>query len=73
MYTMIHDSDEVAAKKSLDVMTELYRKGIWNDAKTVNIIATACLSSNVKLLTAALTFFLSGDQPVPESSEDEEV
>lgn len=38
----------------------------------MNIIATACLSSNAKLLTAALTFFLSGDQYEADLSDEEE-
>ena len=49
MYTMLRDSSAVAAKKSLDVMVELYRKNIWNDAKTVNVITTACFSSVTKV------------------------
>ena len=42
MFTMLKDSHKIAAKTSLDVMIELYRKNIWRDAKTVNVIATAC-------------------------------
>ena len=42
MFTMLKDSNKIAAKTSLDVMIELYRKNIWRDAKTVNVIATAC-------------------------------
>lgn len=30
MFTMLKDADETAARKSLDVMTELYRKNIWS-------------------------------------------
>ena len=41
---MLKDSNLLAAKKSLDVMIELYKKNIWKDAKTVNVIASACLS-----------------------------
>ena len=42
MFTMLKDSHKIAAKTSLDVMIELYRKNVWKDAKTVNVIATAC-------------------------------
>ena len=42
MFTMLKDSNKIAAKTSLDVMIELYRKNVWRDAKTVNVIATAC-------------------------------
>jgi hypothetical protein len=30
-------------------MIELYKKNIWNDAKTVNVIATACFSRFTKV------------------------
>ena len=49
MYTMLRDTNVIAAKKSLDVMVELYRKNIWNDAKTVNVLTTACFSSVTKV------------------------
>lgn len=42
MFKMLSDAHVTAAKTSLDVMTELYRRGIWRDEKTVNVIATAC-------------------------------
>ena len=32
------DGSELAAKKSLAVLTELWRRGIWRDARTVNVI-----------------------------------
>ena len=56
MYTMLKDSNAVAAKMSLDVMVELYRKNIWNDAKTVNVITTACFS-NVAKVTVRVSLF----------------
>lgn len=44
MYSMLKDENETAARKSLDVMVALYRKRVWTDARTVNVIATACTS-----------------------------
>lgn len=70
MYTMLSDSDVIAAKKSLDIMIELYYKGIWNDAKTVNVIATACVSPSSKILTTALKFFLTTEIPQEDDEED---
>lgn len=78
MYTMLRDNNATAAKISLDVMVELYRRNIWwvdvtiwtslnrnscslksldfsfcfcyrNDAKTVNVITTACFSKVTKV------------------------
>ncbi|XP_077983865.1 protein SDA1 homolog [Glandiceps talaboti] len=76
MYTMLRDSNAIAAKMSLDVIIELYRRNIWNDAKTVNVISTACFSKVTKILVAALKFFLgkdedeSGDESDSDSDDD---
>uniref|UniRef100_A0A8L2QIL2 Protein SDA1 n=2 Tax=Murinae TaxID=39107 RepID=A0A8L2QIL2_RAT len=71
MYTMLRDSNATAAKMSLDVMIELYRRNIWNDAKTVNVITTACFSKITKILVAALTFFLGKDEEEKQDSDSE--
>ena len=58
---MLKDSNLLAAKKSLDVMVELYKKNVWKDAKTVNVVASACLSDLSKVLNIRfwlIIFFL---------------
>ncbi|NWH75358.1 SDA1 protein, partial [Piaya cayana] len=71
MYTMLRDSNPTAAKISLDVMIELYRRNIWNDAKTVNVITTACFSKVTKVLVAGLKFFLGKDEDEKQDSDSE--
>ncbi|XP_005304163.2 protein SDA1 homolog isoform X1 [Chrysemys picta bellii] len=71
MYTMLRDSNPTAAKISLDVMIELYRRNIWNDAKTVNVITTACFSKVTKILVAGLKFFLGKDEDEKKDSDSE--
>lgn len=44
MYTMLEDGSETAARRSLDVIVELYRRNLWTDGRTVNVLASACLS-----------------------------
>ena len=69
------DSQAVAVKTSLDVMIELYKKKIWNDKKTVNIISTACYSKSAKIMVAALKLFLGneeGEQDEDSSSDEDE-
>ena len=77
MYRMLQDSSPVAAKMSLDVLIELYRKNIWNNPKTVQVIATGCFSKTTKLVVAALKFFLGvekkEDDGEEESSSESEV
>merc|ERR1719167_961445 len=70
---MLKDSAAIAAKTSLDVLATLYRKNVWRDAKTVNVIATGCFSKETKILVTATKFFLgSDDQDDDENSDDEE-
>ncbi|XP_030598409.1 protein SDA1 homolog isoform X1 [Archocentrus centrarchus] len=71
MYTMLRDSNPIAAKISLDVMVELYKRNIWNDAKTVNVITTACFSKVTKILVAGLKFFLGTDDGEKNDSDSE--
>ncbi|XP_025088125.1 protein SDA1 homolog [Pomacea canaliculata] len=72
MYSMLRESHPIAAKMSLDVMIELYRRNVWNDAKTVNVIVTACFSKVTKILVAALQFFLGKQDEAEESDSEEE-
>lgn len=70
MYTMLKDSNPKAAKMSIDIMIELYKKNIWNDSKTVNVIANVgCFSKTTKVMVAALKFFL-GTDPDEKGSDD---
>ncbi|KAI8918558.1 SDA1-domain-containing protein [Powellomyces hirtus] len=74
MYTMLKDSNEIAAKKSLEVMIDLYGKNVWHDAKTVNVIAEACFSPSIKLCAPALHFFLgTNDKKDDEDDSDVDV
>ena len=45
MYGVIADDNEPAAKKSLAVCTELWRRHVWRDARTVNVIGARWLWS----------------------------
>lgn len=54
MYGMLKDANPKAAKMSADIMIELYKKNIWNDAKTVNVIASVgCFSNITKVRNAS--------------------
>ncbi|KAK7498701.1 hypothetical protein BaRGS_00010078 [Batillaria attramentaria] len=72
MYTMLRDNNPIAAKMSLDVMIDLYRRNIWHDAKTVNVIVTACFSKVTKILVAALKFFLGKEEEAVDSDSEDE-
>lgn len=48
---------------------DLYKKQIWNDAKTVNVIASACFCKITKVVVLALQFFAGKD--TEKDSDDE--
>lgn len=72
MYSMLKDSNPKAAKMSVDIMIELFKKNIWNDPKTVNVIASVgCFSSITKVMVASLKFFLGHDEEDQKNSDSE--
>ena len=72
MFSMLKASNPMAAKISIDIMIELYRKNIWNDTKTVNVIVTACYSKLTKVMVTSLKFFLGADVPEEVRDSDSE-
>eukprot|EP01043_Picozoa_sp_COSAG02_P032150 COSAG02_NODE_2135_length_9714_cov_4.465731_3_plen_910_part_00 len=79
MYNMVSNPDTMAAQKSLEVIIELYRRKLWADARSANVIATAVFSDNLKQRVTALSFFLRVDDQMAamkaaqeDSDEDED-
>ncbi|KAG2061348.1 SDA1-domain-containing protein [Suillus hirtellus] len=50
---------------------ELWRKGIWTDAKPVSIVALGCFHPVMKVQSASIHFFLGSDDE-KEDSDDED-
>lgn len=71
VFEMIKDPDEGASKRSLQVMITLYRKRIWNDENTVNVIAEACLHQKTKICVAAVKFFIVANYDDDSESDSE--
>merc|ERR1719424_1927582 len=72
MYEMMQDTHPIAAKKSLELMVTLYRKNVWHDNKTVNVITTALFSPVAKVKVCALKFFLGADDDEDDDSDEEQ-
>ncbi|KAK0483327.1 SDA1-domain-containing protein [Armillaria novae-zelandiae] len=51
---------------------ELWRKGIWTDAKPVSIVALGCFHPVVKVQSASIHFFLGSDEDKEDSDDEEE-
>ncbi|KAF1965465.1 SDA1 family protein [Bimuria novae-zelandiae CBS 107.79] len=71
-------SDRESAKGlwAVKITRELWKRQIWTDARTVDIMKEACLSENEKVITGGVRFFLGGDKEREEAadeSSDEEI
>ncbi|KIL00642.1 hypothetical protein PAXRUDRAFT_821434 [Paxillus rubicundulus Ve08.2h10] len=51
---------------------ELWRKGIWTDAKCVSIVALGCFHPVMKVQSASIHFFLGSDDDKEDSDEESE-
>jgi len=69
LHAAIKDENEATAKKALAVLTEMYRRNIWTDAKTVNLVVEACKHPSQKILVAALKFFEGQDEAAEAAAE----
>ncbi|CAG9333610.1 unnamed protein product [Blepharisma stoltei] len=72
IFDMIKDSNVTAAKKSLHVVMTLYKKRVWKDSRTVNVIANACLLKEPKLVQIGCTFLLAADTDSFETDDEED-
>jgi protein SDA1 len=60
------------AMLAVRLCSELFRKGIWTDAKTVQIVSLACFHPNTKISSAALHFFLATEEDAMVDSDEED-
>ncbi|VDD82022.1 unnamed protein product [Mesocestoides corti] len=68
----VNDSNMAVAKEAVILLVELYRRNVWKDEKTVNMIADACLAKSKKVFSKAVRFFLGHNEKSAEqdSSSD---
>jgi protein SDA1 len=72
LFTFVaNDADSTAARKTVQILAELYRKRIWTDERTVNVLASACLSPHVPVLLSAINFFLGIETKMHEDEDEE--
>jgi len=58
IYEIIKESEDDIAKRTFMIMIELYKRNIWNDEKTANIIAQGCFNRNWKIVYLACRFLI---------------
>ena len=72
MRKLILGEEPLVGRKTLDVLIELYKKRIWNDQQTVNIVADGCFAKEMKICVASLRFFLGIENDIAKEDEKEE-
>ncbi|OTB08945.1 hypothetical protein M426DRAFT_316241 [Hypoxylon sp. CI-4A] len=76
LYNLVtSDRSSPKALWAVKLVRELWRRQVWGDAKTVDIMRQACLADNEKVIVGAVRFFLGGDREREEfedESSDEE-
>ena len=50
---------DYAAKRAVQMTCDLYRRNVWNDERSVHILASAVSSPNSSVMSRALRFFLN--------------
>ncbi|KAI0830921.1 SDA1-domain-containing protein [Hypoxylon sp. FL0890] len=78
LYNLVtSDRSSPKALWAVKLVRELWRRQIWADAKTVDIMRQACLADNEKVIVGGVRFFLGGDKEreefEDESSDEENV
>ena len=58
----------VAARRAVDLVCDLYRRRVWNDDRAVAIVASAVTSPNSTVMCRALRFFLNIEATMAEDS-----
>ncbi|KAI1471155.1 SDA1-domain-containing protein [Daldinia caldariorum] len=76
LYNLVtSDRSSPKALWAVKLVRELWRRQVWSDAKTVDIMRQACLADNEKVIVGGVRFFLGGDKEREEfedESSDEE-
>jgi len=63
----------VAQKRAVDMVCELYRRGVWTDERAVAIVATASTSTTNNVMCRAIKFFLNIEEKMAEDKQREEL
>jgi protein SDA1 len=66
---------DYAAKRAVQATCDLYRRNVWNDERSVHILASAASSPNASVCSRALRFFLNIEEAMAldqKSAEDSE-
>jgi len=68
----VEDATKLATKRAVDMVSDLYRKRVWIDERTISIMASAVQSSVPNAAAAAMRFFLNIEEKMAFDEEHKE-
>lgn len=71
LFAIVNEDISIKARKTVDILSDLYRRRVWTDERTVNVIASGCLSSSTRVMVSAINFFLGIENKMFDDDEDE--
>jgi protein SDA1 len=71
LFSVMAEDDPVQARCAEMVMIDLYRRRVWSDERTVEVLTKVCFSRHTAILRTALRFFLL-QMPKITSVDDED-
>ena len=73
---LLQDSNKKLARKTLNIIVNLYQKKVWNDSRTINMLANIAVNAkDIKISSAACQFFLNeyNNSELNDSSDEEDL
>lgn len=71
LFSIVEEDTSIVARKTVEILSELYRRRVWTDARTVNVLGTACISPATRVAIVAINFFLGIETQMHEDDEEE--
>lgn len=69
---ILRDDNPTVAREAVFILIRLFKKNVWNDSRTANLIADACLAKRKKVYAPAVRFFLGQDVAAEGKDSDSE-
>lgn len=72
-FCVVEKSDSpVVVRHVLRILIALFKKGIWAEARTVNVVSKCCFAKDIKSAVVALNFFTAAGSSTTASTADED-
>lgn len=71
LFSVIEEDTTIIARKTVEILCELYRRKIWTDVRTVNMIGKACMNPSIRVTVAAVNFFLGIENKIHDDEDEE--